>query len=356
MDAGVLTKFPPLEDTRLEKDSRTGFWRISWTEREDGKRSRTRTWSCRTKDRREAEKVRIDWLTMGGRVLEEMGIPLVRDILDKYEELYLEAEKKTPTQRNSLKPVRAFLGDTLVTDLNVVTIGTYRRTRTSVGRTDGTIRRELLALTAALNWCRKNGVLLDAGFVVPDFSLPPESQPRKVFLEDKRERAVWDLAVADRDAGTGRMTRVGRFVCLALGAPARASTIESLTWDRVDLVNRVIDYRVPGKRVTSKRQVPLPISDRLFPVLVHAKLEAVSEYVLDHPGSVRKSWETFREKHGLEDVTRHDLRRTWASLNAMSGVSMFDIAGVLGDSVETAIKHYAHLSPDHLRGAVNARK
>jgi hypothetical protein len=33
---------------------------------------------------------------------------------------------------------------------------------------------------------------------------------------------------------------------------------------------------------------------------------------------------------------------------------MFDIAGILGDSVETVTKTYAHHHPDYLRSAINS--
>ena len=59
---------------------------------------------------------------------------------------------------------------------------------------------------------------------------------------------------------------------------------------------------------------------------------------------------------GLQGVTRHTLRHTWATWAAQHRVSMWDIAGVLGDTVETVTRNYAHHSPDDLRAAVNFRK
>lgn len=52
------------------------------------------------------------------------------------------------------------------------------------------------------------------------------------------------------------------------------------------------------------------------------------------------------------DLHIHDLRRTWATLAARRGVALWQIAGVLGDTVEAVGAHYAHHAPDHLRGAV----
>jgi integrase len=56
---------------------------------------------------------------------------------------------------------------------------------------------------------------------------------------------------------------------------------------------------------------------------------------------------------GVPWVTPHVLRHTWASLAAMNGVSLWDIAQVLGDTIATVEANYLHLTPGHLRGAIN---
>lgn len=347
--------------TRLERNPRTKYYEVRWTEektREDGKIiRRTRTFSTRTKDRKEAEKVRHAWAKMGAQVQRAAAAGTVAGVISEYTSGYLDVESIGATQRFALKQIVKKLGGTNVTALDASVIAAYRSARTSTdGVTDGTVRRELSALSAALTWCRKNG-RLPKSFDAPLISLPPESAPRLVFLSDSEERRLWALASTDED-DAGRLSRIGRFVCLALAAPARSATIESLTWDRVHLSGGWIDYRVPGKRVTRKRQVPVPVSNRLKPILLRAfrERDIASDYVLDHPGTTIKLWQAFADKHGFSGVTRHDLRRTWASLSAMAGVSMVDIAAVLGDTLDTTIKHYAHLSPDHLRTAVNARR
>ena len=55
------------------------------------------------------------------------------------------------------------------------------------------------------------------------------------------------------------------------------------------------------------------------------------------------------------DKIPHDMRRTWATHAAQNGVSLWDIAGVLGDSPVVVANHYAHHCADHLRGAVDFR-
>ncbi|MGB8984835.1 MAG: hypothetical protein WCC12_23420 [Anaerolineales bacterium] len=54
----------------------------------------------------------------------------------------------------------------------------------------------------------------------------------------------------------------------------------------------------------------------------------------------------------MEWITRHTIRRTWVTWAAMRGVSLYDIADVLGDDYKTVEKHYRKYQPEFLRGAV----
>lgn len=55
---------------------------------------------------------------------------------------------------------------------------------------------------------------------------------------------------------------------------------------------------------------------------------------------------------GLENVTWHTLRHTFASRLAMSGATDYDIASCLRHSTTSLVRRYAHLSPTHLRGVM----
>lgn len=55
---------------------------------------------------------------------------------------------------------------------------------------------------------------------------------------------------------------------------------------------------------------------------------------------------------GIEWVSWHDLRHTFASRLAMQGVSLATIAALLRHSTTALVKRYAHLSPAYLKGAI----
>ncbi len=55
---------------------------------------------------------------------------------------------------------------------------------------------------------------------------------------------------------------------------------------------------------------------------------------------------------GIEWVSWHDLRHTFASRLAMQGVPLTTIAALLRHSTTSLVKRYAHLSPAYLQGAI----
>jgi len=281
-----------------------------------------------------------------------MSEPTVGELVDDYVALHVEPNRVGSSQSYTLKPIRAFFGALRPGEIGPATIQDYRASRVSGKRKDGTIRRELGALSAVLNWAVKHKKV-DRGSL-PVIDRPPDSPAKLVYL-DEDEEPVFHAQAMGLALGKDRLPRLTRFIAIALDTGARKQAIEGLTWDRVDFKRGLIDFRDPGVKSSRKRRAVVPISDRLLPLLERAQREAQGPFVLDHPGDTRKSWETFRAGSIRPDLGIHDLRRTWASLAMINGVDVAFAAKVIGDTVEIFLKHYGHLRPDHLRGAVNAR-
>lgn len=349
-------------DTRLCLN-RSGVWEIRWTERAEG-RSFSRTHSCGTKDRSIALAYRQAWLLASGRAQAVAGAVTVSELVELYKRD--RGVRFGSTQDWSLRHIVAAFGGLAVAAVGSRELIAHRTARLAVV-SGPTLRRELGALKSVVAWAEDGG-LIPRG-VVPKIALPPEGAPQTRYVAEVEEERLWGLA-SDWFLNSGKPFRERRsalFICLALETAARAGAICGLTWDRVSdggAAGGVIDYRDPLKAVTRKRRVPVPVSSRLGPVLMRARLDAATGrrmigpgggLVLGHAGSVRRGFEGFRDKHGFGDITIHDLRRTWASLRVQWGVPIGQVAAVLGDTVEVTEKHYAHFSPDYLRSAVNAR-
>lgn len=341
------------EDVRLEVN-RSGYWEIRWTDRDSTGRARTRTASCRTKDRHVAEAALDAWRAAGAAVAPLTGDLTVDEACQKYLDRHVDKRGGTDAQARNLVVLRRVLGDLRVVDLTEARVDGYVSVRRGSGIASGTVRRELGALRAVLNWAERKR-LVPPGAVV-HFDLPAEGAPRRRYLSEDEEGRLWDTAV--RWVSDGEMAHWKRrgalFVCLALETAARSGAVRELKWDQIDWKRGLIDF---GADRGNKRRAVVPISDRLRPVLATECARSVDEYVLGHAGKVRDAFEWVLADAGLADagVTAHDLRRTWASLRVSWGVPLQDVAAVLGDSIEVVEKHYAVFSPDYLRGAVNVR-
>jgi integrase len=70
------------------------------------------------------------------------------------------------------------------------------------------------------------------------------------------------------------------------------------------------------------------------------------------PDNFMRTYRAAVKRSGIAWVTWHDLRHTYASRLAMNGNSESTIASLLRHSGTALVKRYAHLSPNHLRAAV----
>ncbi len=68
--------------------------------------------------------------------------------------------------------------------------------------------------------------------------------------------------------------------------------------------------------------------------------------------SIRNLFKSTCERAGLEDVTPHTLRHTFASRLAMAGVDLRTIQELGGWKDLSLVERYAHLTPNHKAKAV----
>lgn len=223
----------------------------------------------------------------------------------------------------------------------------YVAARTEDGVKPATIRREMCLWLAALN----HAVREERSKCKFGFQMPPMSEPRIRYLT--REEYA-------RLMRTPMPPRIYRFFLIAFGTGARSRAIEELTWDRVDLQRRVIDFRLPGVNHKNKRRVVAPISDALFPRLEAMHTRRKDEYVigLSERGRCVTTYHDAKKvlrTMGINEagVARHVARHTFASWLLQEGVSIYEVAKLMGDTVGMVEKVYGHMQAHHLLGAVN---
>jgi integrase len=265
----------------------------------------------------------------------------------------------------AVKPLDAFWADLPVSAVKGATCRRYAKERQ---RADGTIRRELNVLQAALNHCLREGYLL----LAPKVTLPPRPPAKERWLT--RQEAAWLLRAARNLNRDGR--HLADFILCGLYTGSRKQTIlqlhmntTSLSGGHVDTVNGLIYRRPSGKRETNKRQPPARLPGKY---LAHLRRQAangrhyvVQDYAGRRIGNIKTGWTRAKAlaselaaKHGinidLSDVTPHTLKHTAITWALQRGATMWDVAGYFGTSVETIERVYAHHAPNHMKSAVEA--
>lgn len=335
-------------DTYLTQNPR-GIWEIRWTEKGEDGRSRSQRHSTRQTTEDAAKAYQAAWAKARVTQLDVLATPTVAEVLDAY---LVDCRGRGVRDSHGwvLRPVRAALGALRPRDLSGGPLGEYRRRRTLGGVAATSLARELGALTAALNWAahtEKGGMIGRED--VPMILKPVAPRVERRWLDEDEEAEFHKLALA------WPRTRVRLYVALGLNTGMRREAIEQLTWDRVDLAAGLIDFRVPGERVTKKRRVPAPINMRLRPVL-----EAVPEGLrwgrVVGDATMRSSYDPFRRSTPWPWVSSHIMRHTFVTLNLRAGLTIHQVAALVGDTEVIIGRHYGHHQADwHLKAAANKR-
>lgn len=345
----------------LKKNDR-GIWEIRWT---DNRRSMRE--STKETDYAKAEIKLAEFLgkRAGGK---STAAITVNEVLDIYDNEHIEkkvVDKRR--QRDVIANLRPFFGFMLAAAIKPTDVELYEKKRHSgvvgarVARSTGTMRRELNVLVAAINYVSRTRAKLLPATDVPYIPLPTAPAAKDVWLTEKEVDQLLTVAALENQ----RYPEVDRgylFTHIALATASRRRAIEMLKWDQVDMAARLIHFRPAGSVQTNKRRVAVPISDELLPVLADAFDKRTSDFVLHTDASAVRRFEAICERafrttgnEKFMGITPHTLRHTAATLMARAGVPLFEIAGVLGDTMQTVLRVYAHHCPDHLRGAVNYR-
>jgi integrase len=353
------------------RKTKQGAFYVHWTENRIGKRI-----STRTKDPVRAKAFFAAWLLRGHTPL----APTLADVWAAYVEKHVRPEAASAELIElAWKNLGKHFGKLSSSCLNQATADEYiaKRTGGRLGRMvkPQTAGKEVSYLVAAVGFCAddRRG-LLPASFV-HKISLPPPGAPRGTWLRPEKIEKLFAAAVRLRLARGGayakRLSRVERFMWLALETAGRREALMELHWSRVDFEIGNIDLNVPGRRLTKKRRAVVPISDSLRPILERAYEERLHKdldcLVLDNAGAIWPQLQRVAIEAGMSKqkkpeagckpkatgVSPHVFRRTAASLMARRGAPLLKIGNFLGDKASTVEKHYAKHQPSDLLDVVN---
>lgn len=211
--------------------------------------------------------------------------------------------------------------------------GVWKRTAGPTGN-GATANRHRSLLSSVFSFGVKRALVASNPVAaIPEF---PENEGRVRFLDIEEERS---LAAALDDHHRAQVE-------LALHTGIRKGEQNGLTWEKVDLNARILTVR--GK--TGRRFVPINSGARSAIERLH-RASGGSQFVC--PREWRRWFPKACKAAGIHDFRWHDLRHTFASRLVMKGVDLSSVQRLLGHSSIVQTMRYAHLSPEHLRAAVD---
>lgn len=136
---------------------------------------------------------------------------------------------------------------------------------------------------------------------------------------------------------------------------ARLSEALYLDWRDVNLKHRAVTFW--DTKNGESRTVPL--HERVFLTLANLVHRDGAVFRTQHGqpyarrrmggGQVATAWRGACRRAGLEGITPHTLRHTFASWLVMAGTPLRTVADLLGHKSLSMVMRYAHLSDDHRR-------
>jgi integrase len=216
-------------------------------------------------------------------------------------------------------------------------------------RSPATLTKELNRLRSAVRWAKRN--LRECAHLddPPEFR-QTRARPRQNFWSPEEIQAI--TATATLEAPD---TEIEMAVYIAAMTGARFDVITELTWDRVSLRKRLIDFAIPGRPDTNKRpQRACPMSDNLVQVLSRFRLARKDNRLFHLQKHVlRKGLAALLTRCGLDGTgTFHTFRHSWATNALAAGMSVHGVAEHLALSPATVLNVYGKADATQVAKAI----
>jgi integrase len=282
--------------------------------------------------------------------------------LKDFQVRYMSEHAERANKASTLKEKRRILKSHIIPNLGHIKVKDLTRNdiaglHTKLKSTPYEANRCLALISNMMAHAEAWDVRVDGGRLCRTIKKHPEAE-RERHLVASEACALGDaLKAAGRAKTSPHALAIIRLLAFT---GARRGEIEGLKWSEVDLTRNVLcldDSK--AKRKTSKK-----VGKKLIPLagpaaLILAEVPRIdgTPYVFPaatgqgHYQGLGKVWRAVRKDAGLEDVRLHDLRHTFASVGASSGLSLPIIGKLLGHSNPASAHRYMHFLEDPIQRA-----
>ena len=364
--------------------SGTKSWVIEYRPDSGGRRTAKRRWTlgnagtltpdeARRAARTKLAKVRLGEDPMSDKV-DSRKAATIAEIARAFLDDHARAKRKPRTAehyRDILE--RIVLPDLGTMKAEVVTRSDVARLHLKWKRTHVQANRMLGVVSGLYSFAGRRGLIQEGINPARGVEKYPENRRERFLTVDELARIgtairaaetigiAWDVdetrPTAKHIPKNNRRTIIGPHVAAALRllifTGARLREILHLRWEYVDFDRGLL--LLPDSK-TGRKTIILNA-----PALaILSELPRVGAYVIagenpDAPrADLKRPWEVVARHAGLDGVRLHDLRHTYASIGAGSGLGLPIIGKLLGHAETRTTERYAHLDADPLRKAANA--
>jgi integrase len=259
------------------------------------------------------------------------------------------------TKRNRLLRLVELFGGMKLRDMTKADIKRYLATRygATSAATKRTLRpasvnRELMTLSNVFReaWDRD---YIDRNPCRGIRQLPEENTRDRYLTVDEEQRLM-----------TAAAPHIRPIIITGLHTGGRLGELLRLRWGDVDFNRRQVTVRAENSKNHQSRHIPM--SDTLHAVLKSMAPDDAAwgagrpvfahSHATEGPRSIRTGFDATCVRAGIVGVTFHTMRHTFASRLVQAGVPIFTVSRLLGHGDVKTTARYAHLGPDHGRGAV----
>jgi integrase len=312
-----------------------------------------------TPDQARKEAIRLRGLIASGTDPAEAKIKAravmpFKQFAEQYIEQYAKLHKKPRSivedQRNLDNHVLPIFGSKSLENISRPDIAKlHHRLRTSPTAAN----RVLSLLTTMLNLAERWGLRPDGSNPCKHIQRFKETRRERFLSSEELARLGQALTKTEQD-NTHSPFIIGLFRLLIFTG-ARLGEIRTLTWEDVDLEERRLNLpdSKSGKKVIHLNAPAVAVLDAL-PKIEGNPFVCCGQRKKKGLVGIHRSWFDIRDTAGLPDLRLHDLRHSFASVAAGSGMSLPIIGALLGHSQAETTKRYSHLHQDPLREASEA--
>jgi len=305
--------------------------------------------SLKTSDRMQAKdamlKLQSDLLT-GSASKATKGTPF-SVVADKYMKSRRTGSSKSATRY--AEHHREMFGGYDITEIDEDLIEGYIEDyHAPKGNSDGTIRRDLVALQGILNFGAK--LKLRDHITVEK----PSENPHSIVTITPEEQTAIFNSLLRRDRYSQVQWGVHKICTFLIYTGARPNEVLKLRFADLDLTNNTVILRsIKGRKGQLKeRRVPLhPDLVAALPKRPNHKTPQPSDLVFDYgldTAELRRRFKRAAEKVGIEDKTPYCLRHTFATRLCRQGVPPKVVADLLGhSSLDMVMKYMNTTFEDH---------